>query len=247
VSGNLTAEILIPIYQGRFSPAEEFAIDQTFRILGAYPITFFGPQDLDVLYYAKRYPTARFKFFASQYFESVHGYNQRLVSDFFYQTVSDTAFLLIVQPDVYVFRDDLKAWLASPYDYIGAPWPQGVELNILAGKFAQVGGKPIKAYVGNGGFSLRRRLKCYKLIEEYREIAQWFFATGSNEDLFFSLMGALSEDFILPNQIIASRFSVELLPEHYYLLNSNTLPMGTHAFTKHAPEFWRQHIPSGPD
>ncbi|MEY3200919.1 MAG: hypothetical protein RIR70_469 [Pseudomonadota bacterium] len=241
-----SVEILIPIHQLHFSPSAEFSVDQTCRVLTGYQTTFFGPAGLDVAYYATRYPHARFRFYAAEFFSSVNSYSRLLVSDFFYAEEHSPDFFLIVQPDVYLFRDDLPQWLDQPYDYVGAPWPQGIEINIQAGKFARVGGKPIKAYVGNGGFSLRRRRKCLNLIREHSDVANWFLQTGSNEDLFFALMGALSNDFILPNQMVASRFSTELMPEHFFTLNDETLPMGTHAFQKHAPDFWRQYIPTWP-
>lgn len=238
-------EIIIPIYKPELSPQEQFSLDQSLSTLKAYQQTFIAPYGLDVSYYARRY-AAKFHFFEKNYFSSVLDYSRLLVSPFFYESFADAEFLLIVQSDVYVFHDDLPYWLNRGIDYVGAPWPNGIELNVQVGKFAQNGGKVTKAFVGNGGFSLRRRQACIKLIKEHQEIADWFVRTGSNEDLFFSLIGSLSEDFLIPNQIMASRFSLELNPEHYMAINGGQLPMAVHAYEKHNPEFWRTYIPACP-
>jgi len=165
-----------------------------------------------------------------------------LVREQFYTDTCRAEFVLIVQPDVYVFRDDLDRWLHSPFDYVGAPWPDGIEININAGKFAAVGGKRLRVHVGNGGFSLRRTSKCAALIREHGEIAEWFTKSGSNEDLFFAFMGMLSEDFILPNQMTAARFSWELKPEHYHELLGSKLPMGIHEYQKQRADLWGRFV-----
>jgi hypothetical protein len=238
-------DIVIPIYKPELSPQEQFNLDQSLKTLKAYKQTFIAPYGLDVSYYARRY-VANFQFFEQTFFSSVLDYSRLLVNQFFYETFSDTEFILIIQSDVYVFHDDLPYWLNRGIDYVGAPWPNGIELNVQVGKFARTGGKATKVFVGNGGFSLRRRQACIDLIKEHQEIADWFVKTGSNEDLFFSLIGSLSDDFLIPNQIMASRFALELNPEHYMAINSGKLPMAVHAYEKHNPDFWRSYIPACP-
>ena len=241
----MLTNIIIPIYKPTPSPSEIFALDQSLGVLKNHLHIFIAPHGLNVEFYARRY-NAHFIYFNELYFSSVLNYSRLLVSTLFYETFSNADYLLIVQPDVYVFRDDLPDWLERGIDYVGAPWPSGIELNVQAGKFAKIGGKTTKAFVGNGGFSLRRREACINLIKEHSEIAEWFVTTGSNEDLFFSLIGSLSENFLIPNQIMASRFALELNPEHYIDINGGKLPMGVHAFEKHNPEFWLNHMPSWP-
>jgi hypothetical protein len=238
-----TVEIVIPIYKSELNTEEMFSVDRTFQILSSHPLTFFAPIGLDVGFYAERYPIAKFKFFEKKYFASIQDYSRLLVQLEFYDAFADKDFLLIVQPDVYVFRDDLAQWLNSPYDYVAAPWPNGLSLNIKIGKFL-IGneGRTYTTYVGNGGFSLRRISKCKLLIAEHKDVADWFMQSGSAEDLFFSFMGALSVDFFIPNQIAASLFSMEIAPEYFCHLNGGKLPMGAHAYTQYSQSFWQTHI-----
>jgi hypothetical protein len=238
-----SVEVLVPVYRTELRAAEQFSVDRTVQILGRHGITFLAPVGLDTSYYANRYPGSLFRFEPAHYFQSAKTYSRLLVSEGFYAREPGSEFLLIVQPDVYIFRDELEKWLQMPFDYIGAPWPNGIDINVAVGRFAKHGGKATRAYVGNGGFSLRRRKKCLKLIQEHHEIAQWFIQTGSNEDLFFSFIGTLTNDFIIPNQITAASFSWEVQPEHYYALLDGALPMGAHAYEKYSPEFWQSHIP----
>jgi hypothetical protein len=237
-------DIVIPIYKASFDVEEKFAIDQSFAVLSAYPIVFVAPQGLDISFYTTAYPNATFIYFEERYFKSVNDYSRLLVSDEFYEAF-ESEFLLIVQPDVYLFHDDLPYWINSPFDYVGAPWPNGLSLNIKFGKFDLGGaGTPITVYVGNGGLSLRRRKKCMALITEHREIADWFIRSGSNEDLFFAFMGALSADFVIPNQITASLFALEVSPERFYTINGEKLPMGVHRYRDYSSDFWKPRIPS---
>lgn len=242
-----TVEIVIPIYKSDLNAEELFSVDRTFQVLSSHPLTFFAPAGLDVSFYAERYPIAKFKFFEKKYFASIQDYSRLLVQLEFYDAFADKEFLLIVQPDVYIFRDDLAQWLNSPYDYVAAPWPNGLSLNIKFGKFLMGGeGRTYTTYVGNGGFSLRRISKCKSLIEEHKDVAGWFMQSGSAEDLFFSFMGALSVDFNIPNQIKASLFSMEVGPEYFCHLNGGQLPMGAHAYAQYSQNFWQSHIQSQP-
>ena len=73
----------------------------------------------------------------------MEGYNELLLSENFYTTFSAFKYILIYQPDSYVFRDELMEWCKEGYDYIGAPWLEDNDEQI------KLNG------VGNGGFSLR--------------------------------------------------------------------------------------------
>lgn len=235
--------IVIPIYKVEFDLEEQRLVDRMFAVFSKRELTLVGPENLDLGYYKERYPSAKFITFQSTYFESVHGYSRLLLSKAFYEAFDDKEFLLISQPDVYVFRDDLDIWLQKPYDYVGAPWPQGFSININIGRFATAtGGTPLNAFVGNGGFSLRRVKTISQMLEHDHQISEWFSKTGSNEDLFFSFVGAMTPNFILPNPVEASLFGMEAMPDFFFQINGGRLPMAAHAFRKYSPEFWEKFL-----
>ena len=240
-----TLVIVIPIYKVEFDLEEQQLVDRMFGVFAKRELTFVGPKDLDVGYYERRYPSAKLTFFQSSYFESVQGYSRLLLSKAFYEAFDDKEFLLISQPDVYVFRDDLDTWLQKPYDYVGAPWPSGFSVKVNIGRFAnEAGGTLLTAFVGNGGFSLRRIKQCIRLIEHDKEVADWFSKSGSNEDLFFSFIGGMTPRISFPNPIEASLFAMEQDASYFYGLNGGVIPMAAHAYQKYSPEFWRPYVPN---
>jgi hypothetical protein len=232
---------LVPVYKKTLDSLEMFSLDHSLSVLSeGRDVFFIASETLDQRYYSERYPAIPFITFEAANFESIPGYNRLLLSPSFYERFDDYEFMLILQTDAVLVHDELDFWCAQPFDYVGAPWPDGYELFVNAGVFQGSNGKRVKVHVGNGGLSLRRVRKCRDLLAEFAgDIVGVFNRTGSSEDLFFSVMGALSGDFIVPNEITASRFSLELKPSYYVAVNGGKLPMGGHAWWKYEPDFWR--------
>lgn len=238
--------VLVPLYKEHLDPLESFSLDHSLSALRNRDVYFMGPDKLRRDYYEQRHGSIPWQTFDRQYFASIAGYNRLLLSRDFYTLFLRYEFMLILQTDAIVLQDHLDYWCGQPFDYVGAPWPDGVELFVNAGPFEGDLGKRVKVHVGNGGLSLRRVRKCLSLLDEYNGIIEIFTRTGSSEDLFFSFMGSLSVDFVLPNEITASRFALELKPSYYFAVNGNRCPMGGHAWWKYEPEFWRAQIPDLP-
>jgi hypothetical protein len=235
--------IAIPIYKWEFEGLERFSIDWSLSVLPKRQFCFIAPEGMDISYYRQRYPHVGYEYFSATFFTSVENYSRLLLTRSFYERFATYEFLLVLQPDAILFRDDLDFWTGQPFDYIGAPWPEGREVEVNYDRFGGSHSHRIKAYVGNGGLSLRRVRKCLQLIDEFPASNETFIRTGSNEDYFFAILGSLSTDFVLPNQIIASRFAMELQPEHYYVANGKKFPMGAHAWATISPAFWAQCVP----
>lgn len=238
--------VLIPIYKAELDPLEMYSLDRSLLSLGGRKVFFIGPNGLNREMYSERYAGTGFVGFDDDCFSSIPGYNRLLLKAEFYQRFSEYEFMLILQTDAIVLRDELDYWCSQPFDYIGAPWPDGYELFVNLGLFEGAYGKRVKVQVGNGGLSLRRIHKCISLLKEFDVAISVFDRAGSSEDLFFSVMGALSGDFIIPNEITASRFSLELKPSYYFAVNGGKLPMGGHAWWKYEPEFWRNLLGDTP-
>ncbi len=234
--------VIIPIYRPELTAVDAFSLDFSLRTLNGRPVYFAAPEGMDVSYYVGRCPSATFVRFPAHLFASIQGYNHLLLSSEFYELFLPNEFVLILQTDAILLRDELDHWTSLPFDYVGAPWPRGNELLVQIPPFEGAFARPVKALVGNGGLSLRRISGCLSLLKEFPVALQIFLQTGSSEDLFFSFMGLLSKSFVLPNEITASLFSTEVQPEAYYQINGNVLPMGTHAWAKYSPEFWRAHL-----
>jgi hypothetical protein len=235
---------LVPIHKPELSPIEQFTLGCSLEVLKQREIAFLGPAGLDQSFYRKHFGELPYLSADPSHFQTLHSYSNFLLTPSFYEPFLDYEFILLLQPDAIVLRDDLDLWTASPYDYIGAPWPQGWSVQVNVAPFTGPLAKQVVVYVGNGGLSLRRVRPCLGLLEKHQQLIAECQKTSTIEDVIYAVMGALSEGFVLPNQMTASLFSLELNPSHYFALNQGKLPMGGHAWWKYEPEFWRPHLPS---
>lgn len=235
-----TVAVVVPIYQALPTELEQFSLRHSLaQLKPGRTVLFAGPEGLDFSWYAANFAGASLVTFEPESFASIKGYNRLLMSKAFYERFAPHEFMLILQTDAILLRDELDDWITRPYDYVGAPWPDGVEIMVNLDNFADgLGGKKVKVHVGNGGLSLRRNRACIDLLTEFPQAIDFFLRSGSSEDLFFSIMGSLSQHFLLPNEIVASRFALELKPDHYYRINAQRPPMGGHAWWKYQPDFW---------
>lgn len=198
------------------------------------------------------------KRFPKPYFESINGYNKLLLSKDFYATFSLFEYMLIHQPDVYLFKNELDYWCERNYDYIGAPWFRPDKLNkgsILS--FIEKTKQSFKSNtvycsrynkVGNGGLSLRNIKTALKLlsITPQKLLDKYLNSEGCdfNEDIFWSLEAPLIlTEYKVPKWEEAMHFAIEFQPSIAYKYLNKTLPFGCHAPLKHEPEFWKEFIP----
>lgn len=238
--------VVIPIYKRELDALETYSLEQSIRELSKRDIVFIGPENLDRSFYVNRFPGINFVDFNDQCFVSIQDYNRLLLSTSFYQRFNQYTFLLVLQTDAIVLRDELNFWCNQAFDYIGAPWPDGNELFVNIDRFSADKGRRVRAMVGNGGLSLRRLSACISLLKEFPEAVDYFNRSGSSEDLFFSFMGPLSTHFIMPSEMTASLFALEANPAFYYEINGGHPPMGGHAWWSADPQFWLNLLPNAP-
>lgn len=139
--------ILIPIYKEALSPEEYTSLRQCITILSSHPITLVCPESLVLNAYFAEYSDFKVETFHDDFFKSIDGYNQLMISKQFYHRFLNYKYILIYQLDAYVFRDELKYWCNLNFDYIGAPWFADTRIPIK---------DQVLYGVGNGGLSLRK-------------------------------------------------------------------------------------------
>jgi len=206
----------------------------SFNVLKRHDLFFIAPNALSLKFYQDNFPEAKYLFFDSNYFSSANAYSKLLISADFYQSFINYTHALILQPDSVVLRDELDYWMASPFDYIGAPWAKAWEF-VCPNLGSYFDGKKFFVTVGNGGLSLRRISAVLSVLEELKWLIHKYHELV--EDAFFSLAGHISSNFMTPNEIRAAQFSIECEPRHYYAITGRT-PMGTHAWEKWDKPFW---------
>ena len=125
--------------------------------------------------------------------------------------------MLIYQTDAFVFRDELKDWCESGYDYIGAPWFEHFTDKEDVGNFIGV---------GNGGFSLRKIDTHIKVLNTFSYVLSpeqniaGRFQKGKNGGSFLRNLGGWILDHTIRNNT-------------HWLLNS---------FKGHEDQFWGLYV-----
>ena len=262
--------VAVPFHSNKMSVEENAALEQCAKIFGDHrEIVFVIPESLDCSNQKQLIPSARIERFDDSFFTSVSGYNRLLLTPEFYQRFADYEFMLIYQPDAWVFRDELDYWCEQGYDYIGAP-------------FIHSQGKIEKIIVGNGGFSLRKISAMLRVLDSpgkkmfpRKLLAEFFRFYISRGKFLHALKPLLRMAGVIPNrrgkyleQIRHERYNSEdmifyflgkqftddglIMPEAKvaadFSLDTcperffNKLPFGAHAWVKNNYPFWKKYI-----
>jgi hypothetical protein len=236
VYSNCSVDIVIPIYKTSFDEMEYFSINHSLGVLSNYPAVFVHPEGLDLAYYREYFPDGTYLSLPSVYFESHRNYNQLCYQVEFYNLFSHVSHILILQPDALVARPDLDRWCASRYDFLGGP-----ECNVYSYDIRGISPfskldylEPIRLSGCNGGLSLRRINAIVAVLEEYKELTLFFrnYGVGIGEDIFFSLMGRVSDSFQVANEFAASKFAITEKFPQWIEFNNGNIPFGFHGWYK---------------
>tara|TARA_Y100000389_G_scaffold180179_1_gene194798 strand:+ start:921 stop:1610 length:690 start_codon:yes stop_codon:yes gene_type:complete len=114
-------------------------------------------------------------------------------------------YILVIQDDGFIINP--KKWNNAffNYDYIGAPWPKPINLDILNNKEQIAEKAKLNNRVGNGGFSLRSK-KFLKFSSQFKTCEGW------PEDLFLTSINydaAIQNNIKFPSAKLAYTFSTE--------------------------------------
>lgn len=215
---------------------EFFSINHSLKVLSAVTVVFVHPEKLDLAYYREHFPGSSYLSLPAVYFESHRNYNQLCYELEFYKLFSHVSHILILQPDALVVRSDLDRWCASRYDFLG-----GAECNVYnydirgVPPFSKLDFlEPVRLSGCNGGLSLRRVSAFMAVLEEYPELTLFFrnYGVGIGEDIFFSLMGRVSDSFQVANEFAASKFAITEKFHQWMAFNNGNSPFGFHGWYK---------------
>lgn len=160
-----TCCIVIPVYKPatRLSSSEELNVRQCLKVFAQLKFFFVHPESLDIGDYknlgGSQKLNIEFVAFNDRFFTSDReGYNKLLTSLDFYLTFKDFHFMLLVQTDSFIFRNELDIWMEKDFDYIGGP--------IVYDRFETAEELKHMVLIGNGGLSLRRISTFIKLLKQ---------------------------------------------------------------------------------
>lgn len=216
--------VVIPNYRSDLSREEEFALHICKSELKDYPIYLLVSKknwnssyiNQEGIYYLEVPDT---------WFYSIYSYNSIMMQKEIYELFIQYKYMLICQLDALILNNRLSEFCEYGYDYIGAPWLNGM----VATNHMENGVK----YVGNGGLSLRKVDTFLEILDksEKEDLKDW------TEDVFWS-----SQKINIAPVSIALSFAFERQVKKCFRENNYTLPFGVHAWQKYDPEFWYKVI-----
>jgi len=222
--------IVIPMYRMPQSVFEEVSICQLFKVLDKYHISFVVPESFPVTKLKNRFESYfTVEKFKDSFFVDKESYSSLCLSRSFYDRFSEYRYMLIYQPDAFVFSDRIEEFISMNYDYIGSPL-----VSIYWKDY----------HVGNGGLSLRNIHKSMTMLDKFDEIVIDKIARRAfcmYEDLFWGYCGYRDDvDFKVPGIELASSFSVQDDScDAYKYIKEKGLPFGTHQWMMEDYTYWK--------
>lgn len=202
--------VVIPIYKqyDRLSQFEKKSLSNTVQKMKNWPIIVICPNSLDIESY-KDFERIIFLSYDDFFFKSVSHYNELMLSPFFYESLKDYDYMLLVQLDAWIFEDKLEYFINLDYDYVGG-------LHYIP----HVNGKMVN---GNGGFCLR---KVDAFIEASRNIKKDLSNKQDWEDILYSYW--YKDKLNIAPDEISLKFGWQQDPQLNYEKNDRKLPFGCH-------------------
>jgi len=205
-----TCCIVIPTYKeyNNLSQFEKKSLLNTIEKMKNYPLIMVCPLSLNVKEY-NELGIMDFKRFDDVFFKNIYGYNELMLSSFFYESFNEYDYMLLVQLDAYIFEDKLEYFIKLNYDYIGG-------LHYIP----HIKGKMVN---GNGGFCLR---KIKSFIESSKNIKNDLNNKFDWEDILYSYW--YRDKMNIAPEEVSLKFGWQQDPQLNYINNNNNLPFGCH-------------------
>ena len=236
----MNIEIVIPIYKPTLDQLEQFSVDCSQKKMPSIQVIFIHPANLDLSFYKNRYPDSRFLPFNPSFFKSPWTYNNLCYDPQLYKPFKHLDYILLLQTDAIIIKNDLDFWAKQNYHYIGAPVTSLINFNLRQippfDIFSKFDAFPTWAL--NGGLSLRSPQAFIDAIYEYPTLTSSFKNAPIGEDYFYTLMGSLSVNFKVANLVTASKFGWDgdfNIPDDFTRwkkFNFDTPPMGFHKWAR---------------
>lgn len=240
-----TVVAVVPVHTAQLSDAEWQTVAHNLQVLQGLKMVLLVPERVDVEAFPEFVSSCEIQRVPDHWMTpgSLHGYNEMMLSADFYALFDAYDYMLVCQPDAWLFRNEVMAWCRRGFDYVGAPWwRKGIWswplLSLFFPKRRKLYGK-----VGNGGLSLRRIDAFIHVCRtEQRRINHYLSQTHHTfgEDVFWAVE---PKHFHYPTMDEALMFSFDTRPERCYEATGHTLPMGCHGWLKpQRIDFWKPFI-----
>ncbi|MBO7721479.1 MAG: hypothetical protein J6T01_03640 [Kiritimatiellae bacterium] len=227
-AAELTAVIYFFTPRGEDFAAFEFAVLQTWRVIGKTPVVIVADRAVDE---AERFREAHADFVSVQIEPSLRPGDIRSMTADCIERLHrrfETPYCLTIQDDGFPVSDALDRFLGA-YDYIGAPSVRDVPAQYIV--------DITRCACMNGGFSLRSRRICRDVAGQWRFWRRFVDQSSPSysEDVVYSQICCRNPLFRLRNRFPSSRtarrFSLPDFDGAVDIRNPPELPFGVHGPT----------------
>lgn len=242
---NPTVVVVVPIHTAQLKEAEWQTVAHNLQVLQGLKTVLLVPERVDVEAFPEFVSSCEIRRIPDRWMTvgSLRGYNEMMLSEAFYRLFEGYDYMLVCQPDAWIFRNEVMAWCRRGYDYVGAPWwRKGIwSLPLLSLFFPKR--RKLYGKVGNGGLSLRRVEAFQRVCREQKSRIGHYLSHSHHtfgEDVFWAVE---PKHFRYPTMDEALMFSFDTRPERCYEATGHTLPMGCHGWLKpQRIDFWKPLI-----
>jgi hypothetical protein len=243
---NSRCAVVIPYYTNSPKSIELFCLTHSLEVLDdSHDVYFLCPIGLEVPVQYQQYNIVRI---SANHLSSVEAYCRWLLEREPYEFFLSYDYMLILQFDAILVRNELSFWSRQGYDFIGAPWFDHLIFRptFKSSKWPVSQNKFLE--VGNGGFCLiNPRSFLYlqtKYSDAFSEFSTYTGPSAGQEALYAYLCREDPALTIAPAEV-AAKFSLEL-DARDAILRQKMLPMGFHALYKYDLDLWYHLFPTSP-
>ncbi len=245
---NPTYAIVSP-YQGvPLNSVAKLSFERTAKLMGNHRWIFALPTGTDLTPLNDVCGDIEARFFDPGYFVSKRAAQLFYMHPPLFEAFSDFDYILIHQPDVYIFDDQLDYWMnymaENNYDYIGAPWWNHEWLQFAKNPLSRL---PwhwlLNNKVGSGGFSIRNPRKFAKIAHKNLKLIKKLSAFVPEDIWWCQLAQWFGEPISRPKPEIAASFAFETQCIKCLDINGGKLPFAVHGWNRHDWSFWKGKIP----
>ncbi|MCK1534629.1 MULTISPECIES: DUF5672 family protein [unclassified Bradyrhizobium] len=157
--------VLVPTHLERLDATLEEVLLHNARMLRRYHLEVILPETCSPTWYESLFEEHRIngctRLVKSEYFGSTVAVNRMGTDVKFYKMYEEYDYVLICHLDALILGDQLDAWLAAGYDFIGAPL---FLPDVGRGHFL----RRMAPFGANGGLSLRKVDACIRVLETFK-------------------------------------------------------------------------------
>jgi hypothetical protein len=212
--------VLVPLFNLPLTPLESFALKTYQAHLGDFPITFLKSENLPLSDELRAIcPNADSVSYDPRYFVNRTGYTKLLLSTMLYEQFSWSRYLLILELNAAISKNELAYWCRQGYDFI-QPFPSHTHELSLAESlrrrfnptaYLTANSDTKNTFELNSGVSLRRVKAFQKLTERKKRAINQFLTdhpkTWNDASFWEYYVNRWRSELITPNALARHHFA----------------------------------------